>query len=120
MQKFGSVCDLFNVKRKMNKTIMNMIRLYLMVFDILEKGEIITNRAAAHELLMEARSGGFQNENGYISHELKNLQKEYEKRLQYDRANTMLPRAGQYETNRRVSYDYQRDGSKGCVNTSLL
>jgi predicted nucleotidyltransferase len=91
MQKFGSVCDLFNVKCKMNKTIMNMIRLYLMVFDILEKGEIITNRAAAHELLMEARSGGFQNENGYISHELKNLQKEYEKRLQYDRANTMLP-----------------------------
>lgn len=32
-------------KKRMNKNIMNMIRLYLMVFDILEKGEIITNRA---------------------------------------------------------------------------
>lgn len=91
MQKFSGTCDLSNVKRKMNKSIMNMIRLYLMLFDILEKGQIITNRAADHELLMKARSGGFQAENGYVSHELKNLQKEYEKHLQYDKENTTLP-----------------------------
>lgn len=91
MQKYGNVCELFKLKRKMSKTSMNMIRLYLMLFDILEKGQIITNRSADRELLMKARTGGFQAENGYVSHELKELQKEYEKRLQYDKAHTMLP-----------------------------
>lgn len=91
MQKYGNVCELFKLKRKMSKASMNMIRLYLMLFDILEKGQIITNRSANRELLMKARTGGFQEENGYISHELKELQKEYEKRLQYDKAHTMLP-----------------------------
>lgn len=78
-------------KKRMNKTIMNMIRLYLMVFDILEKGEIITNRAENHDLLMMARNGQFQAANGYIKHDVKDFHKEYEKRLQYDKANTALP-----------------------------
>lgn len=78
-------------KKRMNKTIMNMIRLYLMVFDILEKGEIITNRAENHDLLMMARNGEFQAANGYIKHDVKDFYKEYEKRLQYDKANTALP-----------------------------
>lgn len=78
-------------KKRMNKTIMNMIRLYLMVFDILEKGEIITNRAENHDLLMMARNGEFQAANGYIKHDVKDFHKEYEKRLQYDKANTALP-----------------------------
>ena len=75
----------------MNKTIMNMIRLYLTVFDILEKGKIITNRAENHDLLMMARNGEFQASNGYIKHDVKDFHKEYEKRLQYDKANTALP-----------------------------
>ena len=78
-------------KKRMNKNIMNMIRLYLTVFDILEKGEIITNRAENHDLLMMARNGQFQAANGYIKHDVKDLHKEYEKRLQYDKANTALP-----------------------------
>lgn len=78
-------------KKRMNKTIMNMIRLYLMVFDILEKGEIITNRAENHDLLMMARNGEFQAANGYIKHDVKDFHKEYEKRLQYDKANIALP-----------------------------
>lgn len=63
----------------------------LMVFDILEKGEIITNRAENHDLLMMARNGEFQAANGYIKHDVKDFHKEYEKRLQYDKANTALP-----------------------------
>nr|DAJ21793.1 MAG TPA: putative nucleotidyltransferase [Siphoviridae sp. ctHdl3] len=78
-------------KKRMNKTIMNMIRLYLMVFDILEKGEIITNRAENHDLLMLARNGEFQAANGYIKHDVKDFHKEYEKRLLYDKENTTLP-----------------------------
>lgn len=78
-------------KKRMNKTIMNMIRLYLTVFDILEKGEIITNRAENHDLLMMARNGEFQAANGYIKHDVKDFHKEYEKRQQYDMANTALP-----------------------------
>lgn len=78
-------------KKRMNKTIMNMIRLYLMVFDILEKGKIVTNRAENHDLLMMARNGEFQASNGYIKHDVKDFYKEYEKRLQYDKANTALP-----------------------------
>lgn len=93
--KLGEWCNQYPedqiTKKRMNKTIMNMIRLYLMVFDILEKGEIITNRAANHDLLMRARNGEFQAANGYIKHDVKDFHKEYEKRLLYDKANTMLP-----------------------------
>lgn len=93
--KLGEWCNKYPedqiTKKRMNKTIMNMIRLYLMVFDILEKGEIITNRSANHDLLMRARNGEFQAANGYIKHDVKDFHKEYEKRLLYDKANTMLP-----------------------------
>ena len=48
----------------LNKHAMHLIRLYLMAFDILEKGEIITYREKDLELLMSIRNGKFQNPDG--------------------------------------------------------
>ena len=84
-------------KKRMNKTIMNMIRLYLTVFDILEKGEIITNRAENHDLLMMARNGEFQATNGYIKHDIKDFHKEYENACSTIRR-TLLCRTPSIET----------------------
>lgn len=44
---------------KLSKHMMHLVRLYLMCFDILEKGEIITYRGIEHDWLMEIRNGKY-------------------------------------------------------------
>lgn len=48
---------------KLSKHMMHLIRLYLMCIDILEKGEVITYRAAEHDFLMRIRNGEYLDEN---------------------------------------------------------
>ena len=74
----------------LNKHIMHLCRLYLMAFDILEKGQIVTYRETDHDFLMEVRNGKFL-ENGALTDEFEELLTQYEKRLQYDKENTSLP-----------------------------
>lgn len=74
----------------LNKHIMHLCRLYLMIFDILEKGQIITYREDDHDFLMDVRKGKFL-QNGVLSEEFEELLVSYEKRLQYDKENTSLP-----------------------------
>ena len=69
---------------------MHLCRLYLMAFDILEKGQIVTYRETDHDFLMEVRNGKFL-ENGALTDEFEELLTQYEKRLQYDKENTSLP-----------------------------
>lgn len=77
--------------RALNKHIMHLFRLYLMAFDILEKGEIVTYREADHDFLMKARSGYFL-QDGALIPEFYDLLEQYEKRLQYDKEHTILPK----------------------------
>lgn len=69
----------------------DMVRLYLMAFDILEKGEINTYRDKDHNLLMSIRNGAYMNTDGSFKHDFFEMVDGYEKRLQYDSKNTELP-----------------------------
>lgn len=75
----------------LNKHAMHLIRLFMMAFDILERGEINTYRQKEHELLMDIRFGKFQKEDGAFDESFYDLISDYEKRLHYAAAHTVLP-----------------------------
>lgn len=78
-------------EKHLNKHAMHLVRLYLMAFDILEKGEINTYRDKDHDLLMSIRNGAYMNTDGSFKHDFFEMVDGYEKRLQYDSKNTELP-----------------------------
>lgn len=99
VSELGNVISLYaklgkrNTKKDdlhLNKHAMHLVRLYLMCFDILEKGEINTYRPDK-DFLLEIRNGKFQRENGTFDSSFFDLINEYEKRLEYDKENTSLP-----------------------------
>ena len=55
---------------KLGKHMCHLVRLYLMCFDILEKGKIITYREDDHELLMALRNGEYLDANSQPNGEL--------------------------------------------------
>ena len=75
----------------LNKHAMHLVRLYLMCIDILEKEEIITYRKDDHELLMDIRSGKFQNEDGTFATEFFDLVHDLSERMDYAKEHTSLP-----------------------------
>lgn len=73
-------------EKRFNKTVMNAIRLYHMLFDILEKGEINTYRGAEHDILMQIRNSDYDYD------ELRNhVIPVYEARLRADKKESELP-----------------------------
>lgn len=82
---------------KLGKHMAHLIRLYLMCIDILEKEEIITYRAAEHDLLMYIRNGGYLDKNRQPTAEFYDLLNEYEKRFDYAKENTSLPDVPDYK-----------------------
>lgn len=74
----------------LNKHAMHLVRLYLMCFDILEKGEINTYREDRN-FLLEIRNGKFQKPDGTFDTTFFEMIDDFEKRLQYDGENTFLP-----------------------------
>ena len=76
----------------LNKHAMHLIRLYLMCLDILEKEEIITYREKDHDLLMSVRNGEYMNEDGTYRQEFFDMVNELEKKMQYAKENTSLPK----------------------------
>lgn len=77
----------------LNKHAMHLIRLYLMCFDILEKGEINTYRYNDREFLLSIRNGRFMMDDGTYMPEFFEMVDKYEKRLAYAKKNTFLPNA---------------------------
>ena len=76
----------------LNKHAMHLIRLYLMCIDILEKEDIITYRKDDRELLLSIRNGAFQNSDGTYKGEFFDMISDFEKRLDYAKENTSLPK----------------------------
>lgn len=76
---------------KLGKHMAHLLRLYMMCIDILEKEEIITYRTEEHDLLMSIRNGEYLDENRQPVSDFYDLLNEYEKRLEYAKANTALP-----------------------------
>ena len=87
---------------KIGKHMMHLVRLYLMCFDILEQGKIITHRVKEHDMLMEIRNGKYITENNDVLPEFFEMVDEYEKRLQYAIENTSLPDQPDYEAIREL------------------
>lgn len=75
----------------LNKHAMHLVRLYLMCIDILEKEEIVTYRGDDHDLLMEIRSGYYQNPDGTYCPEFFEMIDDLKTRLDYAKENTSLP-----------------------------
>ena len=97
----------------LNKHAMHLVRLYLMCLDILEKEEIVTYRAADHDLLMDIRSGRYQKADHTFNSAFYDLLNDLENRLEYAKEHTSLPEAPdlpqieafQMEVNERVVRD---------------
>lgn len=81
----------------LNKHAMHLVRLYYMVFDILEQGEINTYREKEREFLLSIRNGKFQKEDGTYYSEFFDLVDELEKRLEYAKKNTILSEDPDYK-----------------------
>lgn len=76
---------------KLGKHMMHLVRLYLMCFDLLERGEIITYRENEHDILLQIRDGGFLDENRQPVPEFYELLDDLANRFEYAKANTVLP-----------------------------
>lgn len=82
---------------KLGKHMMHLVRLYLMCFDILEKGEINTYRDKEHDWLMDIRNGKYLDENRQPIPEFFEIVDYLEKRLVYAKENTFLPDKPNYK-----------------------
>lgn len=78
-------------KGKLSKHMCHLIRLYLMAFDILEKGEIITYREKEHDFLMDIRNGKYLDDNRQPIPEFYEIVDEYENKLDKLKDTTDLP-----------------------------
>ena len=78
-------------KDKLNKHMMHLVRLYLMCFDILENGKIVTYREKEHDLLVEIRNGKYLDSNKQPTAEFYDIVDELEGRLEYWKEHTELP-----------------------------
>lgn len=82
---------------KLGKHMMHLVRLYLMCFDILEKGEINTYRDKEHDWLMEIRNGKYLDKNRQPIPDFFEIVDDLEKRLAYAKENTSLPDKPNYK-----------------------
>lgn len=76
---------------KLGKHQMHLARLYLMAFDILEDGEIITYREKDHDFLMDIRAGKYLTEEMLPTPEFMQMVDEWEARLQKAVETSELP-----------------------------
>ena len=81
---------------KLNKHIMHLVRLYHMCFDILEKGEINTYRAADRDFLLEIRAGKFVKDN-QLTQEFRDYLNYLEDRLQKAKELNVVPDKVDYD-----------------------
>ena len=100
---------------KIAKHMMHLVRLYLMVFDILEKEEIITYREEEHDFLMSIRNGKFLTEDDQPTAEFFEIINDFEKRLEYDKQNTSLPDKPDYKRIKEFQMDVNEQVVKGTV-----
>lgn len=92
----------------LDKHAMHLIRLYLMCLDILEKEEICTYRENDREMLLEIRHGKYRREDGTYRDEFFQMVNELEKRMQYARDHTALPKTPDYHAVEEFVMDVNR------------
>lgn len=65
-------------RKKLGKHMMHLIRVYAMGIDLLSRGEVVTYRAAEHELLMALRGGAYLDADGVPTAAFQALVDDYE------------------------------------------
>jgi len=76
---------------KLAKHMMHLVRLYLMCFDILENGKVITYRRKDHDFLMDIRNGKYLDDNRQPTKEFYEMVDEYENKMNYLKEHCDLP-----------------------------
>lgn len=76
---------------KLNKHAMHLVRLYLMAFDILEKGEIRTYRKDDRQELLDIRNGAYMLDDGTFRPEFFEMVSSLEARMKKAAEGTSLP-----------------------------
>lgn len=99
------------IHNRLSKHMMHLVRLYLMCFDILEQGIIITCRRKDHDFLMDIRNGKYLDDNNQPKKEFYDLINEYDAKLQYWKEHTELPTNPDYK---RIN-NFLRDTNFGIV-----
>lgn len=89
--KFGKRNQNAVEHNKLGKHMMHLVRLYLMCFDILENGEVITYREKEHDFLMSIRNGEYLDEQRQASPEFYKIVDELENKLKILSTKTDLP-----------------------------
>lgn len=84
-------------RKKISKHMMHLVRLYLMCFDILEKGEINTYRDKDHDFLMEIRNGKYVDDRNQVKQEFFEIVDELENKFQRVQKATTLPKKPDYK-----------------------
>ena len=82
---------------KLAKHMMHLVRLYLMCFDILNEGEIITYREKDHDFLMDIRAGKYLDDNRQPVAEFFDIVDELEAKLNAAKETTNLPDNPDYD-----------------------
>lgn len=82
---------------KLGKHMMHLVRLYLMCFDILMDGKIITYRKKDHDFLMDIRNGKYLDENDKPTNEFYEMVNSLEEHLDYCKQHTVLPDKPDYK-----------------------
>lgn len=92
-RQYGKINHRNNKKDEehLDKHAMHLIRLYYMVLDILEKGEINTYREKEREFLLKVRQGLFRNPDGTYNDNFFEFRKELNARFEYASKHTNLP-----------------------------
>lgn len=100
---------------KLGKHMMHLVRLYMMCIDILEKEEIVTFRDKEHDELMEIRNGKYLDANDQPVPEFYEMVDEYEKKMEYAKANTNLPVKPDYKKIQEFVIDINERVVKGDI-----
>ena len=90
---------------KLGKHMMHLIRLYLMCFDILEDGKIITYRKKEHDFLMDIRNGKYLDDDKQPTKEFYDIVDEMENKLNYLKEHSPLPDNPDYKRINDFLYD---------------
>ena len=94
----------------LDKHAMHLIRLYMMLLDILESGEVNTYREKEHGLLMDIRNGAYSVDN-YAP--LYVLLAEYEKKVSYAKIHTNLPDKPDYKKAEELLIGINKNSLRG-------
>ena len=106
---------------KMGKHMMHLLRLYMMVIDILNDGEIITYREKEHDLLMSVRNKEYLESDGTIKPKFFDIVREYEGKAKSALENSKLPdKANTDEINKMLFDIYEETLFRQLVDERLM